>query len=99
MINKAKDNGKIMLYYNTIENVYLILNVRPGDILSKKTNFTNEYLKITKEMIKKPVVSFDIGIVPINISTLFKLKKYNSIDIKKLFLLFKNRKNTGFILR
>ena len=92
---KAKNNGKTMLYYNTIENIYLILNIKPGDILSKKVSSTNENLKITKKMIKKPVVSFKIGLVPINILTLFKLKKYNSVDTKMLFKILKNKRNVG----
>lgn len=93
---KAKNNGKTMLYYNTIENIYLILNIKPGDILSKKVSSTNENLKITKKMIKKPVVSFKIGLVPINILTLFKLKKYNSVDTKMLFKILKNKRKVGF---
>ena len=93
---KAKNNGKTMLYYNTIENIYLILNIKPGDILSKKVSSTNENLKITKKMIKKPVVSFKIGLVPINIFTLLKLKRYNSIDTKMLFKILKNKRKVGF---
>lgn len=94
--NKVLKKGKTMLYYDINKNLYVILKVKPGNNLSKKPYYLKDNLIVTKKMLRKPIVSFNKGLVSINILNLIKLKKYNSTNTKKLFTIFKNRKNIGF---
>jgi hypothetical protein len=96
--NYRRPGDRIVLYYNTNSEDFVVLAVKPGDDLRETPFNIKDGFVVTEDMLENMKVCPVTGLVPVSAENLEKMKELNIFTDETAQVLFFNRNNVGFYL-